>query len=1023
VQALGTSAHGVIPGADETAPSVERCSQMTGIGTAAAPRTKNPRCASEPLTEIVDGLIERLGLRRSAEITAGHTASKLRQLPAAGYLEKGADHQRARAPTVSASNGGELIGREDEMSLLRAFLAGAALRGGHLMWCGMPGVGKTAILDAAVRLVGADTLVLRAAGSPHEADIRFSGLSQLLRPTRKAIDELAPDFGRPLTVACGFDMGRPPDPQLVADAALALLREISTARRVLLVVDDLQCVDRATLATIHWLIRHCRGHSIGLLATYRMGASLPFDRRGLRERELGRLAETAASALVGDRFPTLPSAAHRWVLDNARGNPLALLELPKVVDDADPASRRWQLPPLTPPLSARYTGCVKALPEMTRRLLLLAALDATGELSGLRAASPGCDVVAELDPATHGRLITIDADAKRVIFGHPIVRSAVVELSTSEERRAAHLSLAAALTDQPDRHAWHLADAAVEPDERVAALLETAAHRAERVGNPVEAAWALSRSADLTPDPGQRARRLIAAADWHTRATGELQRASDALTEAGRLDPGSRSSLQSVIVAAFLALHGDGNVDLAHRTLTAAITGTLDGDEPMVMNAAMHAALLAVCRFGARAELWASYFRFVERCGADEMALWLLQTRTTVDPVREAPAALQHLDRRIGELVQEQDPNRIEQVAAAATYVDRVGRCRPQLLTIIENAGRGRAVTTVINAITHVALDDLRSGRWDDAQTRLEYGLDLCQAKDFRLLGWPLQFGQAMLSAARGDTATAERLASDMTRWAARTGAHLLHTYTHHTLALCALGRGDYQTAYEHAAAITAPGTFPANVAHALWVAFDLVEAAVRSNKPAAARSHVRAMQEMGISNLSPRLRLVVGAAEAMAAPAEECVPLFDLALALPEATKWPFEHARLQLIYGERLRRARAIAAARTQLASALATFQLLNAVPWAAHAEAELLAAGVTGARPDVLPKVVLTPQERRVAALGASGMSNKQIAQRLAISPRTVSTHLQQVFPKLAINSRAALRAALSHHLDSASDRRAP
>jgi DNA-binding CsgD family transcriptional regulator len=995
---------------------------MTGIGTAAAPRTKNPRCASEPLTEIVDGLIERLGLRRSVEITAYHTASEPRQLRVAGYLEKGAGRKTALAPIVNAGNGGELIGREDEMSLLRAFLAEAALRGGHLMWCGMPGVGKTTILDAAVRLVGADTLVLRAAGSPHEADIRFSGLSQLLRPTRKAIDELAPDFGRPLTVACGFDMGRPPNPQLVADGALALLREISTARPVLLVVDDLQCVDRATLATIHWLIRHCRGHSIGLLATYRMGASLPFDRRGLRERELGRLAETAASALVGDRFPTLPSAAHRWVLDNARGNPLALLELPKVVDDADPASRRRQLPPLTPPLSARYTGSVKALPEMTRRLLLLAALDATGELSGLRAASPGCDVVAELDPATHGRLIIIDADAKRVIFGHPIVCSAVVELSTSEERRAAHLSLAAALTDQPDHHAWHLADAAVGPDERVAALLVTAAHRAERVGNPVDAAWALSRSADLTPDPGQRARRLIAAADWHTRATGELQRASDALTEAGRLDPGSRSSLQSVIVAAFLALHGDGNVDLAHRTLTAAITGTLDGDEPMVMNAAMHAALLSVCRFGARAELWASYFRFVDCCRADEMTPWLLQARTTVDPVREAPAALQHLDRRIGELAQEQDPNRIEQVAAAATYVDRVGPCRPQLLTIIENAGRG-AVTTVINAITHVALDDLRSGRWDDAQTRLEYGLDLCQAKDFRLLEWPLQFGQAMLAAARGDTATAERLARDMTQWAARTGAHLLHTYRHHTLALCALGRGDYQTAYEHAAAISAPGSFPANVAHALWVAFDLVEAAVRSNKLAAARAHVRAMQEMGISNLSPRLRLVVAAAEAMAAPAEECLPLFDLALALPEAAKWPFEHARLQLIYGERLRRARAITGARTQLASALATFQLLNAVPWATHAEAELLAAGVTGARPDVPPKVGLTPQERRVAALGASGLSNKQIAQRLAISPRTVSTHLQQVFPKLAIKSRSALRAALSHHPDSASEGRAP
>ena len=155
-----------------------------------------------------------------------------------------------------------------------------------------------------------------------------------------------------------------------------------------------------------------------------------------------------------------------------------------------------------------------------------------------------------------------------------------------------------------------------------------------------------------------------------------------------------------------------------------------------------------------------------------------------------------------------------------------------------------------------------------------------------------------------------------MTRWAGHTGAHLLHTYARHALALCALGRGDYQTAYDNASAITAPGTFPVNVAHALWLAFDLVEAAVRSNKPAAARAHVRAMQVTGISELSPRLRLVVAASEAMAAPAQECAALFDLALALPEARRWPFEHARLQLMYGERLRRVRAIGQARTQLA-----------------------------------------------------------------------------------------------------------
>jgi DNA-binding CsgD family transcriptional regulator len=982
---------------------------------------------SDRLTDIVDGLIERLDLRASAGRASGIRGSERgkpwAQSHAARSLTAARDPRIASARPAIACMGGQLVGRQDELAHLRGFLVRAARSGDHLLWSGAPGVGKTAVLDAAVGLAAVGTLVLKSGGTRHEADIGFSGLNQLLRPARKAIIDLDSDAGAQLAVACGFDTGTRPDAGLVADATLALLREISTTRPVLLVVDDLQCVDPATLVTIDRLIRGCTGHAIGVLGAYRVGARLPFDRRVLRERELEPLAEPAATELLADRFPTLASAARRRILDIARGYPLALLELPKVMNGAGRASARRQLPPLTPPLSSRYSGLVNAMPDVTRRLLLLVALDEAGELSVLRAAAPACDVLAELDMALQGRLIDIDTDADRVTFANPLMRAAIVELSTGEERRAAHLSLAAALTDQPHRHAWHLADAAVEPDERVAALLEAAAHRAERAGDPVDAAWAMSRSADLTPNPGRRAGRLIAAADRHARATGELRRASDALTEAGRLDPESRTRPQSAIAAAFLALHADGNVDLAFRTLTAAITDTWDGDDPTVTNAAMTAALLAVCRFGARAELWAAYFRFVDRHGADETTPWQLQTRTVVDPVREAPGALEQLDSRIAGLAEEKDPNRIEQVAAAATYLDRVSWCRPQLLSIIENACGGGAVTTIIEAITHVAIDDLRSGRWDDAQTGLDNGLELCRAKDFRLMGWPLQFGQAMLSAARGDTAKTERLASAMTRWAGHAGAHLLHTYARHALALCAIGRGDYQTAYDNASAITAPGTFPVNVAHALWSAFDLVEAAVRSNKPAAARAHVRAMQVTGIAQLSPRLRFVVTAAEAMTAPAQECAALFDLALALPEARRWPFEHARLQLMYGERLRRVRAIGQARNQLRSALATFQFLGAAPWAMRAEAELLAAGATGSRPEVATPMVLTPQETRVAALAASGMSNKEIAERLAITPRTVSAHLQQIFPKLGINSRSALRAALTRLPDPAPDGRSP
>jgi hypothetical protein len=178
-------------------------------------------------------------------------------------------------------------------------------------------------LDAAAQLVGADTVVLRAGGSPREADIRFSGLNQRLHPARAAIGELAFEVGRPLTVACGFDGGPRPDGQLVSDAALALLHQMSATRPVLLIVDDLHWLDAPTLATLQSLVSGCNGHTIGMLAAYRAGATFPFDRRRLTEHELQPLDQTAATALLLQWYPKLTSAARRRVLANACGNPLA----------------------------------------------------------------------------------------------------------------------------------------------------------------------------------------------------------------------------------------------------------------------------------------------------------------------------------------------------------------------------------------------------------------------------------------------------------------------------------------------------------------------------------------------------------------------------------------------------------------------------------------------------------------------------------------------------------------------------
>ena len=228
---------------------------------------------------------------------------------------------------------------------------------------------------------------------------------------------------------------------------------------------------------------------------------------------------------------------------------------------------------------------------------------------------------------------------------------------------------------------------------------------------------------------------------------------------------------------------------------------------------------------------------------------------------------------------------------------------------------------------------------------------------------------------------------------------------------LAALGQGDFEDAYQHAAAISPPGVLAPYAPLALWVAMDLVEAAVRTGRNAEATAHVRAVRDAGIAVLSPRLGLLGAAAEAIAAPDDLAPGLFENALAIPGADRFPFELGRVRLCYGERLRRARATTESRAQLAGALEIFERLAANPWAARTASQLRAAGRADPRPGLRERDPLTPQEREIAMLAAAGLSNKQIGQRLFLSHRTVGAHLYQIFPKLGVTSRAALRDALA------------
>jgi ATP/maltotriose-dependent transcriptional regulator MalT len=253
------------------------------------------------------------------------------------------------------------------------------------------------------------------------------------------------------------------------------------------------------------------------------------------------------------------------------------------------------------------------------------------------------------------------------------------------------------------------------------------------------------------------------------------------------------------------------------------------------------------------------------------------------------------------------------------------------------------------------------------------------------------------------------RITDELLYWAVPRGVGVVTYLCHHARTLAALGRQDYEEAFREATAISPPGVIPPFRPLAIWVVLDLVEAAVRTGRDDEAREHVTAALGAGIARISGRTAMLVASAQALVADGDAAVEHFERALAQPRASQWPFEQARIELLYGQQLRRARAPRAARQHLAEALAIFERLGAVRWADAARKELRAAGGHAEQPG--ERVVLTERELLIARMAATGMSNKEIAAQLVVSSRTIGAHLYRIFPKLGITSRAGLRDALT------------
>ncbi|MFJ2193331.1 ATP-binding protein [Kitasatospora sp. NPDC087861] len=920
----------------------------------------------------------------------------------------------ATGPTTSGGSDdgdGALIGREADRERVGAFLAGIPRAGGSLVLLGEPGVGKTALLAAVARETeAAGVRVLQTVGVQYRAQAGYGALRQLLASAPESRSEAA---GVPvLAAALGFERGTAPGHDAVTEAVVSLLADLSRDLPTLLVLDDVQWLDRASAVVLGQVARQLPGTGAGMLCAARPGDESFFDYSGLPLHELGPLSEDASEALLRRRFPALAPRVRRRLMADAEGNPLALLELPAALTDPQRAASQ-ALPariPLTRRLQSTFASRITTLPAATRHLLLVAALEGSGNLRIVRRAVAGRCSLKHLAPAERVQLVHVDDTTGRLGFRHSLMRSAVVDLSTSDQRRNVHRALAQAWTGVPEQRAWHLAQATVEPDEQIAALLEEAADVSARRGDGPNAVAALVRAAELSPARSEQARRLAKAAYVGANLTGDLRDVPRLLDDARQAAPHA-DSLAAAVAAALYLLNSYGDIDTAHRLLSGAIAlqpAPYDPTDATVLEAL--STLLMVCVYGGRPELWPDFDEAIAKCTSVPDTVQLLRA-TFADPARARPSDWARLDAAIAALPGTSDPIRIVRIGTAGAYADRLGALEEPLRRTARGGRTGENIFPAIQASFLWSSHAWFTGEWSELRRVAHHGLSLCAEFDYPLRSWTGTFVLACVSAACGDFATARAFADRMDQWAGSRRANAVRCYAAHARTLIALSQGDVEAAYRHADTITPVGSLSPFTGHALWVVLDTVEAAVRTGRREKAVDHIRAAREAGLDAVSPRLRMVLLASAALATEDdEEAVRRFGEALAVEGAERWPFDHARIQLYFGERLRRGRASARARPHLGAAADVFRRLGADPWTDRADKELRACGSPVRARTRTTGVSLTPQQREIAELAAAGLSNKQIGERLFLSPRTVSTHLYQLFPKLGVTSRAALRDAL-------------
>ncbi|MGP4096313.1 ATP-binding protein [Nonomuraea sp. KM90] len=876
---------------------------------------------------------------------------------------------------------------------------------------GEAGIGKTALLEY-TRGSAAGCRVALAAGVESEMELAFSGLHQLCAPFLDRLHRLPKPRRDALETAFGLSAGSPPDRFLVGLAVLSLLADVAEKEPLVCLIDDAQRLDPVSAQALAFVARRLLSERIGLVIAVRE-PGLRQVLAGLPQLEVGRLSDGDARALLDSVTPgRLDGRVRDRIVAESQGNPLALLELPRGLAPAELAAGYGRPDaPSAGRIELSFLRQVESLPARTRQLLLVAAAEPVGDVTLLARAVETLGIEeSAAAPAESAGLITIGT---RVRFLHPLVRSAAYRAATPEDRQRVHQALADATDPRadPERRAWHLANATAGPDETVAAELARSAERAQARSGVAAAATFLERAAQLTPDPARRGGRTLAAARAKYRAGG--YDAALGLLDAATLSPLDERERASAHLLRGQIMFASTSASTALPLLLEA-AGRLEPLDPGLARESYRDALLAVITAGrlpdgprladvARATLAAPPGPAPERADLLLNAFALVATDGYAAGV---PVALRALEAfRTDEVSREERLGWLPFACRLAHNVWDFDSWSVLSARLVDLARETGTLSVLPSALLLRVSNRALAGEFADADALVAEAQAIGEVTGSRFLA---QYAALVFEPWRGREIATRQAIEAVTRETALRGEGKVATATQWATAVLSNGLGRYEEAY---AAAERGCEHPQELGGAFIRSLvELVEAATRSGRPARAAQAAERLDELARASGTDWALGTSASVRAQVSEGPAAEALYQEAIERLGRTEVRIAHARARLLYGEWLRRENRRADAREQLGSAYEMFCQMGAEGFTKRACRELQGTGEKAGRRSARVGTTLTAQEAQIARLAGDGLTNLEIGSQLFISPHTVEWHLRKVFVKLGIVSRKQIRTSL-------------